>query len=356
MCFPCQLASKFHPLLLLLLFTLLVGLNGGMVIGTACGYLLHYRPSWQLSLTAATRWEANPKLAFLTQRDGFRHASNSGVQAMGGGAWGGGGGGGGGGGAVGAAPSSRFATVHGPSAATASSAAASASAAPSVFSGPGHRLGGSPPAASGPSSLLSFSNPFASSSSSAPAAVSVSAPSDPAALEAARRQRAAAFDKRTAKPSTAQNTNAWIPKQTQQHQGGAAAGTAAVATSSSIGSSSGNAIAPPSVELSNVVAPSLQRPPSPSGQRSSAQRAPSVESSGGLFSLGLDDDDDSGAEELDDDLEQQQQGFVQGGAGGGKAGYAAVDIGGEEDHEAQPSNSADPDDNATERTSLHTQR
>ena len=353
MCFPCKLASKFYPPLMLALFTLLAGFNAGMVIGMLVGYALHFRPSWQLSLTTAARWEANPKLAFLTQRGGFRRAGESGVQALGGGSWGSG--------AAGAVPSSgRFATVHGPSAAAGSSsaAAAPAPAAPSVFSGPGHRLGGSPPpAASGPSSLLSFSNPFSSgSSSAAPAAAStmMGAPSDPAALEAARRQRAAAFDKRTSRPPAAQNTNVWIPKQTQQ-QGGA--GTAAAATSSS--SSSGNASGARSGPVSPIAPPSveLQRPPSPSGLRASAQRPASLEDSSGMFSLGL-DDDEADALDLDDDLEQQQQGFVQGGGGRGKAGYAAVDIGGEdpEEQDAAPSNSADPDDNATESTSLHTQR
>jgi len=335
LCFPCNVAAKWHPMILAGIFLLLSLPEPDLplLIGLGLGYAMHYVRGLQLSISRASAWEASPKLAWFTGATGFRTGAVQGI------------GGGGGWAAAGFSrphePQGRFATIHGVSGGGSSSAAQQQQPQPSsVFSGQGHRLGSTAEAAPG--------------SASAPAAQNMPPSQASAAAQAeARRQRAAAIDKRLSKNKSA---------------GGSSTSSAPTASS-------------PTVERQG-------RPASPS-RATAATGSATVP----LFTIGLDDEGDEqksrGGRGRADDLEAQRlsasaaaasaagsggladddsaagQGFVAGGGGsarGGKKGYSAVaaedesSAADEADLEAAMAEAEADDDDTSERTRMHTQR
>lgn len=281
-CFPGGgFAAKYHPPVMLLLFTLLAGLDAGMIVGMAMGYAMSLRPRLQLSLSASERYESSTYLARVRAAPGFVPAAAGGVSASGAGQWAGGE-------RTGAmagvqqVPPSRFGTIHGPSSSSSSAAGSAAPAsqpqASHVFAGQGHRLGDGTP------SQIVMGGPSSSGSS-------VGASSETSAAQAEeRRKRAAAIDARLGKSATGG------PRSPSNSSSGAAASA--------------------SSRLSTLVGP-----PSPSGHRSSGgsgggSQSFSAAAPGGpshqpaQFSLGLEDstvDSDDDIYAVDgDDLEQQR--------------------------------------------------
>jgi hypothetical protein len=250
-CIP-GIKMKYHPFIMLLFmfFLSLPNIKMGWIIGTVLGYTMHYYPSLELSATTATRWELSDKMRWLTSREAFRFSQ---VQGLGGGHW-----------SAPSHPPARFATVHGANNNSNVIGAAGASSSnaqqPHVFSGVGHRLGSASPSSLHQGAVVNVA-PSApttqngmghmSSGSTRPSSNDVNAST---AQAEARRQRAAAIDKRLGK------TSVTSPQ------------SAPIVTSDRINSMN-------------------DRPPSPSGIRSALSIGPPA--SAGVFTLGLDEGENS---------------------------------------------------------------
>jgi hypothetical protein len=362
LCFPVRVAAKWIPLILAGIFLLLslARPNLGILLGLLVGYLLHYCPSMQLSLARASRWEASPKLAWFTGASGFRSGA---VQV---------GNGGGGWAAAGFRqnePQSRFATLYG-----ASSSQPPQQQQPSVFSsGQGHRLGSAADSgALAPAVAAASLAPVGQTMppSSAAAGPLAPAPAQSAAAQAeARRQRAAAIDKRLGKATSG--------------TGSALSGaTPSPRRSNDPAASSAPRFPSPSApSMPTSASPSLERPPSPSALRSSLgdslRTGPSsndatsaqAAASSALFTLGLDEDEadlesqrlnaaNSSAAAAASVRADEAQGFVAGsGAKQQKKGYSSVSSSAIDDEaDLEAAMLEDDNDNASEHTRVQTQR
>jgi hypothetical protein len=182
LCFPCQIPSLLYPLVLVLLFSLLMGGGGALLsnfVGLGMGYLWIYFPELQLSAAKQRLYETQARFDRITSSENFVAIDN-----------------------VGNAPAvwSPFSNRGGGGGAAAPSSAVGAAAAPVAserkaadLTGAGHRLDGG---SSSSSSSSSSSVDHVSRGGGGAARATASRPAQQHATLAARMEKMAAAHKK----------------------------------------------------------------------------------------------------------------------------------------------------------------
>jgi hypothetical protein len=72
-CLPFQIKAKYYPAILLVLFSVLFGVQIDLFVGMAVGYMHHYRmlKGLELSTTNAKNWESKFPFKLFSSRPGI---------------------------------------------------------------------------------------------------------------------------------------------------------------------------------------------------------------------------------------------------------------------------------------------